>query len=175
MHLLAKIKDLTIHNMQDEIYLLLGSNMGNRIAFLAKAIEKLIANGIEVEQTSAIYETAAWGLQDQATFLNQLLKVRTHLAPDALLKQTQCIEQYAQRQRKQHWGPRTLDIDILYYNQAVINSPSLNIPHPRIAERRFCLVPLVELAPQFIHPVLQKTNFTLLEECQDSLAVTIFN
>jgi 2-amino-4-hydroxy-6-hydroxymethyldihydropteridine diphosphokinase len=124
-----------------------------------------------VAEESAIYQTAAWGKTDQPDFYNQVLLLQTTISPEALLLHLQQIEKKLGRERKEKWGARIIDIDILYFGKTVLNTPDLLIPHPAIALRRFTLVPLVEIAPHFVHPVLKKTNLVLLQECVDVLAV----
>jgi 2-amino-4-hydroxy-6-hydroxymethyldihydropteridine diphosphokinase len=124
-----------------------------------------------VAEESAIYQTAAWGKTDQPDFYNQVLLLQTTMSPEALLLHLQQIEKKLGRERKEKWGARIIDIDILYFGKTVLNTPDLLIPHPAIALRRFTLVPLVEIAPHFVHPVLKKTNLVLLQECVDVLAV----
>lgn len=110
-------------------------------------------------------------MEDQATFLNQVIAVKTKLEPEELLQVVLHIEQQTGRQRDVKWGPRTLDLDILLYNSDVISTPDLTIPHPFLPERRFTLAPLCELAPGLVHPVLHKTMQQLLDECPDPLEV----
>ena len=152
-------------------YLLLGSNLGDRAALLAAARQALAATAGDIVAVSSLYETAAWGREDQPAFLNQALAVRTRLRPDALLAACQAAEQHAGRQRLEHWGSRTLDVDILFYGSHIIQSPGLSVPHPRLAERRFALVPLAEIAGPLHHPQLRETIATLLLRCPDPLPV----
>lgn len=154
-----------------DAYLLLGSNLGDRAAHLRKARAQLAATAGEIVAVSAIYETAAWGREDQPAYLNQALALRTMLSPTELLASCQAAEQAAGRERLEHWGSRTLDVDILFYGDDVIDSPSLLVPHPRLAERRFVLVPLAEIAGSLVHPQLRKSIAELLRTCPDELAV----
>ncbi|MGI4734306.1 MAG: 2-amino-4-hydroxy-6-hydroxymethyldihydropteridine diphosphokinase [Janthinobacterium lividum] len=152
-------------------YLLLGSNLGNRAAYLRQAERALSAVAGEVVTASAYYETAAWGVEDQPAFLNQVLAVRTTLAAPALLAACFATEQQAGRQRQQRWGARTLDVDILLYGPEIIATPTLTVPHPALPARRFALVPLAEIAPQLRHPQLHLTIAELLATCPDPLPV----
>ncbi|MDB5262594.1 MAG: 2-amino-4-hydroxy-6-hydroxymethyldihydropteridine diphosphokinase [Adhaeribacter sp.] len=156
-------------------YLLLGSNQGQRASFLAAATALLANQAGPVTRKSAIYETAAWGLEDQAAFLNQVLQVSTDLSPEKLLVQINLIEIELGRERIIKWGARVIDIDILYYDDLVLQSPELIIPHPHLQARRFTLMPLAEIAPAFRHPVFGKTNQELLAECPDNLPVALYN
>ncbi|MGV3586819.1 MAG: 2-amino-4-hydroxy-6-hydroxymethyldihydropteridine diphosphokinase [Adhaeribacter sp.] len=155
-------------------YLLLGSNQGDREYFLTAATTQLALSVGVVQAKSKIYETAAWGLEDQPAFSNQLLQISTALAPEELLTQINLIEKDLGRERKIKWGARVIDIDILYYDHLTLNLPNLVIPHPRLQDRRFALMPLVELAPGFVHPISNKTNQVLLAECPDKLPVAIY-
>ena len=152
-------------------YLLLGSNLGDRAALLAAARALLAATAGDIVAQSGLYETAAWGREDQPAFLNQALAVHTWLRPEELLTACQAAEQQAGRQRLEHWGSRTLDVDILFYDRHVIESPDLTIPHPRLPERRFALVPLAEIAKALRHPQLHLTVRDLLLRCPDPLPV----
>jgi 2-amino-4-hydroxy-6-hydroxymethyldihydropteridine diphosphokinase len=155
----------------NKVYLLIGGNMGDRMANLTlsmNAIEKEIGS---IQKMSSIYETAAWGNTEQPDFLNQALEIETHLNAEQVMEGLLKIEKQMGRERLIPMGPRSIDLDIIYFNKEVIESPSLEIPHPRLAERKFVLLPLSEIAPDFIHPIFQKTNEVLLKECGDSLAV----
>ena len=152
-------------------YLLLGSNLGNRAAMLQQACTQLAATAGEIMAASALYETAAWGREDQPAFLNQALAIRTILTADQLLAQCLTTEHSAGRERRERWGSRTLDVDILLYGDAIIDVPDLAVPHPRLAERRFALVPLAEIAGELRHPQLSLTVRELLAHCPDLLPV----
>lgn len=157
-----------------ELFLLTGSNLGNRPLNLSHAIEKLKAKFGKPLKVSAIYETAAWGNTKQSAFLNQVISFTSNLSPDTVLKTILDIELKMGRERNEKWGPRLIDIDILYYGEDVIQQSDLVIPHPFIQDRRFTLVPLNEIAPEKIHPVLKLSNKALLEQCKDELKVKIF-
>ncbi|MBD2768901.1 2-amino-4-hydroxy-6-hydroxymethyldihydropteridine diphosphokinase [Hymenobacter sp. BT664] len=152
-------------------YLLLGSNLGDRAALLQTARAHLEATAGEILLTSALYETAAWGREDQPAFLNQALAVRTRLSASQLLDQCLAAERHAGRERHKRWGSRTLDVDILLYGNAIITQPGLTVPHPRLAERRFALAPLAEIGGQLQHPVLRRSVAELLAQCPDPLPV----
>ena len=156
------------------IYLLLGTNLGNRESNLARAKSLAAKANIEILRESAIYETAAWGIEDQPGFLNQIVAVATTLKPELLLEKLLSIEQEMGRIRERKWGQRLIDLDILYYHNRVIETKDLQVPHPGIPNRRFTLVPLVELAAEEWHPVLQKSQSELLEICPDKLPVKRF-
>jgi 2-amino-4-hydroxy-6-hydroxymethyldihydropteridine diphosphokinase len=155
----------------NKVYLLIGGNMGDRMANLAQAIHLINQEIGPIQLTSSIYETAAWGNTNQPDFLNQSLMLHTSLDEETLMHQLLNIEIGMGRKRDIPMGPRTIDLDIIYFNDLVIENELITIPHPKIAERRFVLIPLAEIAPKFLHPVLNKTNEALLKDCGDSLAV----
>ncbi len=157
------------------IFLLTGSNLGNRLTFLKTAQIELQKRVGKLIQASAIYETAAWGVTNQADFLNQVLELETNLLPEEILKINQEIEKEAGRNRKEKWGARELDIDILFYGDLVLNTSELTIPHPQLQNRRFTLLPLAEIAPGLVHPALKKTVAELLKSCPDELEAKVYN
>ena len=157
--------------MYKRIFLLLGTNLGNRSGNLSLAMQKIKDVAGKIIAFSSLYSTAAWGNVTQPDFYNQVIEIETNLEPHRLLETLLEIEKDMGRIRTEKWGPRTIDIDILFYDQRVINSPTLVVPHPGIPDRKFTLVPLQELAPEFQHPVSKKTVRTLLGECQDQTRV----
>lgn len=155
----------------NQTYLLIGGNMGNRQENLEVATRRIAANIGEIKQSSAIYETEAWGLEEQPAFLNQVLLVSSTLNAQQVLKQILNIEHDMGRERIQKFGPRIIDIDILFFNRDIIHEPGLNVPHPQLHLRRFTLKPLNDIAPEFRHPELGKTISDLLSTCPDPLTV----
>ena len=158
--------------MAKGIYLLLGSNIGDKRQQLVTAIEKINKNN-RIFKQSSIYKTTAWGNADQSPFYNQVVQINTFLEPAQLLTDLLRIEKEMGRIREGKWRPRIIDIDILYYNDAIIETKQLTIPHPEIQNRRFTLVPLVEISPEFSHPILKKNQKELLHFCMDMLEVSI--
>lgn len=153
------------------IFLLLGSNLGNRQLFLQQAIMQIEDQIAPVTKTSSTYETQSWGVADAPDYLNMVVVLQTNLPPQALLGKILNIEHELGRERRERWGARVIDIDILFYGDDIINEPNLQIPHPRLHERRFTLEPLAELAPEYIHPVFNKSIAALKTELKDSLVV----
>ncbi|WP_031528538.1 2-amino-4-hydroxy-6-hydroxymethyldihydropteridine diphosphokinase [Dyadobacter crusticola] len=149
-----------------KIFLLLGSNLGDRAAILKQARE-MIAEIAPIISESSIYETEPWGITDQPAFLNQVIEVRSAEEPELLLTHLLQIEQELGRVRKVRWGARLIDIDMLYYGDTILENTTLTLPHPRIKERRFTLVPLSEIAADFLDPKLKKPVSQLLGECTD--------
>ena len=156
------------------IYLSLGSNLGDRAANLERAVEALAEIGVRVLRRSSIHETEPVDILAQPWFLNCVVEVETSLGPRQLLEGLQAIEHKFGSKKLVPRGPRIIDLDILFYETAVVHEAGMEIPHPRLAERRFVLVPLVELAPEFLHPVLCKTAAELLAATQDRSAVRIW-
>lgn len=155
-----------------KVYLLLGSNLGDRVLLLENAI-KMIENEIgEVFARSSVYETAAWGKTDQPSFLNLALGVKSLLSPMELLNRILAIEMKLGRVRHEKWGARLIDIDMILYSNEVINlGETLKIPHVEMQNRKFVLQPLAEIAPNELHPVFKKTVLEMLENLNDSLLV----
>lgn len=153
----------------NKAFLSLGSNRGNRQEYLQNAITMLQKTGGKVRGESSIYETQPWQMSDSTNFLNQVIMLETALDAQALMDVIIQTETSMGRIRtKTGYEPRTIDIDILFFNDEVINSSSLTVPHPQIPKRRFVLEPLCELAPEYIHPTLKKSLKQLLSECPDT-------
>ena len=137
------------------VFIALGSNIGDRMRALKEAID-LLPPDIMPASFSKVYETPPWGYEDQSSFLNQVIKTQTHLTPCEVLKRLKEIERELGRQPIFRYGPRLIDLDILFYDAMEYKSEKLTIPHPEIANRAFVLVPLMEIAPNYIHPVTHK-------------------
>lgn len=152
-------------------YLILGSNLGDPESSLRTALEKIKSALGKVVRTSSVYVTEPWGLKDQPPFYNQVVEVETELNPYDTLEKLLEIETSMGRIRGRKWAERIIDIDILYFDDQIINADKLLIPHPGIPDRRFVLVPLCELIPEMVHPVLQVTNADLLGSTSDTLEV----
>ena len=146
------------------IYIGIGSNLGSREENCKKAINLLEEKGIKVLKLSSIIETEPWGVEEQPKFKNMAVEAKTDLAPNELLKLLKETETEMGRGHSTRWGPRVIDLDILFYDDLVIRTEDLEIPHPGIQDREFVLKPLAEIAPDKMHPVLQKSIKMLLEE-----------
>ena len=160
---------------KETVYLLLGSNLGDRLQVMRAASELIDMQIGNIVSSSSIYETAPWGVLDQPSFLNQVLEVETEMAPEEVLRIILEIEHELGRVRYERWGARVIDIDILYFDHLILDTARLTIPHPRLHERRFTLAPLAEIAPDFIHPVLNKSSEQLMAECTDISEVSLFS
>jgi len=153
------------------IYLSLGSNVGDRAAQIARAVELLAAAGLRVARQSALYATEPVDFSPQSWFLNCVLEAETELMPRQLLRALQEVERSLGRRRMVRRGPRTMDIDLLLYGTSVVHAADLEVPHPRMHLRRFVLAPLVEIAPTLMHPVLGRTAAELLAGLEDASVV----
>jgi 2-amino-4-hydroxy-6-hydroxymethyldihydropteridine diphosphokinase len=147
--------------MEHIVYLALGSNMGLRLTNLKNAINNLTPQ-MTVKAKSHVYETPPWGFKEQPSFLNQVVKVETYLEPEALIQHLKRLETALGRVPNFQNGPRIIDIDILFFDDEVVHSPHVQIPHPRLHERAFVLTPLADIAPALVHPVLHKSVSALL-------------
>jgi 2-amino-4-hydroxy-6-hydroxymethyldihydropteridine diphosphokinase len=149
--------------MTHSVYIALGTNLGNRLSNLQTAINTF-APSVTVAKESHIYETPPWGYEDQPAFLNMVVKAETGLEPETLLNFLKQLEVELGREQNFRWGPRLIDLDILFYGNLIIDTPPLVIPHPRLHERAFVLVPLVDVASDLIHPIFQRSASDLLSE-----------
>ena len=157
--------------MPFKVYLLTGSNVGNSKVLLNQAKLYIIQLVGEITAASSLYQTAPWGNTNQQHFLNQVLEISTNLEAKEVLTTILNIEQQMGRTREEKWAPRTIDIDILFFNNNIINEHDLIIPHPLLHQRRFTLVPLAEIAPNYIHPLLHQTITNILQHCSDNSVV----
>ncbi|MFW5655984.1 MAG: 2-amino-4-hydroxy-6-hydroxymethyldihydropteridine diphosphokinase [Bacteroidota bacterium] len=160
----------------ENVFLSLGSNMGDRQNHLDFAISSLAASGFQVLEVSPRYETEPWGFKAGQNFLNQVIRLKTEKPAEELMHTSKAIEQQAGRTKSSvgNYEPRPLDIDILFYGSEVIHSQHLIVPHPQLQFRRFVLVPLADIAPDFIHPETNKKVSVLLDECRDESAVWLY-
>jgi len=158
-----------------EIYLLLGSNLGKREKLLLQAAEQIEAVVGEILKKSSVYQTQSWGVNNQPDYLNQVIFVKTSLKPRELLSRILLIEKGLGRKRIEKWGSRHIDIDILFYGDEIIDEPDLVVPHQYFHERRFAVEPMLEIAPDFIHPKLKKSIKSIALELTDKLSVQNLN
>jgi 2-amino-4-hydroxy-6-hydroxymethyldihydropteridine diphosphokinase len=161
--------------MKHQAYILLGSNLGDRTQHLQQARAMLELNCGKLLRESSIYESPPWGFDAEQSFLNQVLKIETDQSPAELLTRLLSIEKQMGRERNgSTYSSRIIDLDILYYESLVLNEPLLSIPHPRLHLRRFTLLPLAEIAADFVHPLLKLTNAELLKKTVDFSEVKPF-
>ncbi len=156
------------------VILILGSNIGDSFTILTRAREMIQSAIGKIEKTSQVYLTEAWGYHEQPPFLNQALLVNTNLIPRLLLEKINQLEKELGRVRLEKWRERTIDIDIIYYKNEVIDEPDLKIPHPEMQHRKFVMVPVAEIAAEMQHPVLKLSNQQLLERINDPLRVEVY-
>jgi len=157
------------------VYLSLGSNIGDRKQNISIASGNINDTIGRIISRSSFYETEPWGFNDENFFLNQSIIIKTTLTPETILKELMTIEEMMGRTRKEkRYASRIIDLDILFYDDMIIETPQLIIPHPLLHKRRFVLKPLAEIAPEMIHPVFKKTIHHLLAECDDKMKVELF-
>ena len=150
------------------VFVSLGSNIGDRLGFLQKAVDGLgSVGGSKIKAVSPVYETEPLGKKDQPQFLNAAVELESLLSPDSILVNLKQIERMVGRTRSQKWGPREIDLDLIYVGDLVVKSPMLTLPHPEVIARRFVLMPLTDIAPDFVDPLRKRTVRELLSSCPD--------
>jgi 2-amino-4-hydroxy-6-hydroxymethyldihydropteridine diphosphokinase len=160
--------------MNNRVFLQLGSNMGAREEYLQNAY-KLLAEEIgAIQKESKIYESVPWGVENQNNFLNQVLEIKSEFSAEEVLEKVLQIEDKIGRIRNEKWGERIIDIDILFYNDLIVEKEGICIPHIHLQSRKFVLIPLHEIAPNFVHPKYNKTIDELLQECKDTEKVETY-
>ena len=158
------------------VFVLLGSNLGDRELLVNQACKMLEERCGEIVAKSRLYESEPWGFQAEHWFLNQVVEIRTSLSPDVLMQTLLTIEKELGRDRSmphQGYVSRPMDLDILYYGKDIIDTEMVTAPHPRLHQRRFTLLPLCDIAPDFVHPLLKKSNLQLLDECHDNGKINV--
>lgn len=161
----------------EKVFILLGSNLGDRELIVNQACEMMGKRCGEIVDKSSLYESEPWGFQSEQWFLNQVVVMDTSLQPDELMNTLLSIEKELGRDRSVHhdgYVSRPIDLDILYFGDKIIETQMVTAPHQRLHQRRFTLLPLCEIAPDFVHPLLKMTNIQLLESCEDSGKVNIY-
>jgi 2-amino-4-hydroxy-6-hydroxymethyldihydropteridine diphosphokinase len=170
LHIDKSVNHNICYNMF-KVFLLLGSNLGDRELYLRTAINSLQQHVGRVSKQSSVYQTQAWGRTTEPDYLNQVILLETNLSPRDVLSKILNIEMELGRRREEKWGSRTMDIDILFYADDIIDEPGLIIPHPELHKRRFTLEPLNEIAPEMMHPLLNRTISKLKNDLEDCLVV----
>ena len=160
--------------MNNKVYLQLGSNMGDRNAYLKNTIDFIAEEIGEIRKKSKIYESAPWGVENQNNYLNQALEITTDLSAEEVLEGVLKIEDKIGRVRNEKWGERIIDIDLLFFDDLIIEKEGICIPHIHLHNRKFVLIPLNEIVPNFIHPKYNKTIDELLKECKDTEKVETY-
>jgi 2-amino-4-hydroxy-6-hydroxymethyldihydropteridine diphosphokinase len=155
------------------IYIIIGGNLGDRLALIEDCKHKIEKEIGIISRSSSIYESASWGETDNPNYLNQVLYIESNFSAKEVLEKALEIEKELGRTRDKKWESRLIDIDILFFNEEIIDEKNLKIPHPHLQNRKFVLVPLNEIANKFIHPVFKKSVSYLLSICQDKLKVTV--
>lgn len=164
-------------NISKNSFILLGSNMGDRESVITQAIYMIIKECGDLIGQSYLYESEPWGFETEQWFLNQVIEIKSTLSPQRLMSDLLSIETQLGRDRSHHYNhyvSRIIDLDILYYDDLVISNNIITLPHPKLHLRRFTLLPLCDIAPDFIHPVLNRTNRELLDSCEDISAVRLY-
>jgi 2-amino-4-hydroxy-6-hydroxymethyldihydropteridine diphosphokinase len=154
-----------------DVFLLLGSNLGNRQAYLQQAIARIEQEIAPVTHRSSVYETQSWGKTDEPDYLNRVIQLQTDIPAREILHKILNIEKAMGRKREVKWGSRIIDIDILFYGSQIISEDKLVVPHPELHKRMFTLAPLVEIAPELVHPVFKKNIRQLKSELKSNLHV----
>jgi 2-amino-4-hydroxy-6-hydroxymethyldihydropteridine diphosphokinase len=155
-------------------FLHLGSNEGNRLEMIDKATAMIEGQIGKLLIKSSLYETEAWGMKDQPDFINQAVKIDTPHTSLETLQLCKKIEHELGSMKKEKWGQRSIDIDLLFWNESIISDENISLPHPQIENRNFVLIPLMEIAGEFIHPVLNKSIEEIFDECEDDCEVLLY-
>lgn len=164
----------TVKKIHHQVVLSVGCNMGDCCLAFLMASARLEEEGIRLIRKSSLFITQAWGNTNQNDFLNQVWIAETTLTPEALMATLKSVEGFLGRVNHEKWQSRPIDIDILFFDDLIINNNDLKIPHPFLAERKFVLIPLAEMLPEMIHPEIKKTVQQILNECSDNSTVTIY-
>jgi 2-amino-4-hydroxy-6-hydroxymethyldihydropteridine diphosphokinase len=166
VEVVAVVEDQVEEQVKHRVFIALGSNLGDKHKNILDAVNYLIEEGVDIRKISSIIETAPYGLTEQPSFLNCVIEGYTELSPRKLLLLLLDIEKRLGRVRTIKWGPRTIDLDIIFYDDLVIDEPDLKVPHPDMKNRIFVLKPLVEIEPDFVHPIFKKSVKQLLEDLE---------